>query len=373
MNNWHVMYEGVPECALDPNVSWGYTGDTTYQGQTLNYHIAVRNIGDYDMDSLQMRYFIVDANNVVHDYYKMKPPLLIGDTIIDTFMVVNSNFPGMNNFYIEANPYTIDHQLEEFHFNNIASRMLMVNPDKLNPLLDVTFDGIHIMDGDIVSAKPFVSIQLKDENVLRLIDDTSDFELYLRYPGQSMGTKINFSNPWVTFYPATTSENYAKVEIHPDLSAIDGKYELLLRAQDKSGNESGYGDSGIYDYKIRFEVVNHSSITNIFNYPNPFSTSTQWVFTLTGSEIPTDFTIRIMTISGVVVREITLNELGPIHVGTNITSFKWNGTDEYGDKLATGAYIYQVITKINGENIDHRNTSADKYFKNNFGKLYIIR
>jgi flagellar hook assembly protein FlgD len=68
-----------------------------------------------------------------------------------------------------------------------------------------------------------------------------------------------------------------------------------------------------------------------------------------------------------------LNELGPIHVGNNVTSFKWNGTDEYGDKLATGVYIYQVITKINGEEIDHRNISADKYFKNNFGKLYILR
>jgi len=373
MNHWHVMYEGVPECALDPHVEWYFDGDTSYQGENVHLRIAIRNIGDYDMDSLQVRYAITDANNVVHNFYHIKPPLLIGDTIVDTFMVANANYVGMNNLFIEANPFTPIHQLEQFHFNNIASRSMMVNGDNLNPLLDVTFDGRHIMDGDIVSAKPFINIQLKDENVLRLIDDTADFELYLRYPGQSIATKINFSNPWVTFIPATTSENYAKVEMRPDLSTADGIYELLLRAQDKSGNESGYGDSGIYDYKIRFEVVNQASITHIFNYPNPFSTSTQWVFTLTGSEVPTEFTIRIMTISGVVVREITLNELGPIHIGNNVTSFKWNGTDEYGDKLATGVYIYQVITKLNGEDIDHRTTSADKYFKNNFGKLYIIR
>ncbi len=373
INHWHVMYEGVPECALAPNISWGFDGDTSYQGQNINFHIAIENIGDYDMDSLQIRYSIVDVNNVVHDYYVIRDSLRIGDFIIDTFTVANSNFAGNNIFYVEANPYTSIWQSEQFHFNNIGSLGMFVDGDKLNPLLDVTFDGIHIMDGDIVSGKPLINVQLKDENVLRLLDDTTGFELYLKYPGQSVATKINFTNPIVTFTPASTPENYAKIDLRPDLTALDGKYELLLRAQDKSGNISGYGDSGIYDYKIKFEVVNHSTITNIFNYPNPFSTSTQWVFTLTGSEIPTEFTIRIMTISGIVVREITFNELGPIHVGTNVSSFKWNGTDEYGDKLATGVYIYQVITKINGETIDHRNTSADKYFKNNFGKLYILR
>lgn len=373
INHWHVMYEGVPECALNPSIQWGYDGDTTYQGQMLNFNIAIENIGDYDMDSLQIRYSIVDANNVTHDYFVLRDSLRVGEFLIDSFSVSTGEFPGLNTFYVEANPYTAIWQLEQFHFNNIGFRNLFVDGDKLNPLLDVTFDGIHIMDGDIVSAKPLINIQLKDENVLRLLDDTADFELYLRWPGQGNPTKINFGNPDVTFFPATTSENYAKIEIRPDLSTVDGVYELLVRARDKSGNISGYGDSGVYDYKIKFEVVNQATITNIFNFPNPFSTSTQWVFTLTGSEIPTEFTIRIMTISGVVVREITLNELGPIHVGNNVTSFKWNGTDEYGDKLATGVYIYQVITKINGEEIDHRNTSADKYFKNNFGKLYILR
>jgi hypothetical protein len=372
INHWHVMYEGVPECALSPNLGWGFDGDTSYQGQNVNFHVSIKNIGDYDMDSLQIRYSITDANNVVHDYYVIRDSLRIGQTLVDTFTVANANYPGNNIFYVEANPYTSIWQQEQYHFNNIGSLNMFVDGDKLNPLLDVTFDGIHIMDGDIVSGKPHISVQLKDENVLRLLDDTTGFELYLKYPGQSIATKINFTNPIVTFTPATTPENYAKIELRPDLTGLDGKYELLLRAQDKSGNVSGYGDSGIYDYKIRFEVVNHSTITNIFNYPNPFSTSTQWVFTLTGSEIPTEFTIRIMTISGIVVREITLNELGPIHIGTNVSSFKWNGRDEYGDKLATGVYIYQVITKINGETIDHRNTSADKYFKNNFGKLYIL-
>jgi flagellar hook assembly protein FlgD len=53
-------------------------------------------------------------------------------------------------------------------------------------------------------------------------------------------------------------------------------------------------------------------------------------------------------VSGKVVREITQDELGPIRIGNNVSSYAWEGTDEFGDKLANGVYLYRVITKING-------------------------
>ena len=37
--------------------------------------------------------------------------------------------------------------------------------DRENPLLDVTFDGVHILDGDIVSARPEIEILLNDPNL----------------------------------------------------------------------------------------------------------------------------------------------------------------------------------------------------------------
>ena len=45
-------------------------------------------------------------------------------------------------------------------------------------------------------------------------------------------------------------------------------------------------------------------ISNLLNYPNPFTTSTAFVFTITGSEVPQNMRIQILTITGKVVREI---------------------------------------------------------------------
>ena len=57
--------------------------------------------------------------------------------------------------------------------------------------------------------------------------------------------------------------------------------------------------------------------------------------------------------------------------------------DEFGDLLANGVYLYQVIAKINGQDIENRevqlnpsqgeSTLQSKYFAKGLGKMYIMR
>jgi len=151
-------------------------------------------------------------------------------------------------------------------------------------------------------------------------------------------------------------DNSCKISYSPTFTQ-DGIYTLSIQATDISNNKSG-----AVDYSIEFEVINKSTITEVLNYPNPFSTSTRFVFTLTGSLLPDYFKIQILTVSGKVVREITEDEIGTINIGRNISRYAWDGRDEFGDVLANGIYLYRVITKINGETIEHRSTNADQFF-----------
>jgi len=80
-----------------------------------------------------------------------------------------------------------------------------------------------------------------------------------------------------------------------------------------------------------------------------------------------------MTISGKIVKEISREELGPLHIGRNITSYTWDGRDMYGNLLANGVYLYRAITQLNGESIEHIQTDLDQYFTKGFGKMVIIR
>jgi len=295
------------------------------------------------------------------------------DTIIARVSWPTKQHPGLNKLWIEANPN--NDQKEQYHFNNIGLYSFHVNDDKTSPILDVTFDAVHILDGDIVSGKPDIFIKLLDENKYLMLKDTSLFTLQLKTPlGNSYRLHFNKS-PYeqsapdlLSWYPATSADkNNFRIQYRPILNE-DGKYELLVQASDASKNQSGR-----LDYKISFEVINKPSITEMLNYPNPFSTSTHFVFTLTGTELPTHMKIQIMTITGKVVREIMQEELGSIHIGRNITDYAWDGKDEYGDKLANGVYFYRVISSLHDRIMDVRGSGADKYFNKGFGKMYIMR
>ncbi len=372
LKKWQILYDEIPECAINPQA--GFANNASLQaiqeGDNLIVKLPIENISSVPFnDSLVITYWLEDANRVTHSIpQKLKAkPFIPGQVIIDTISFDTHTYPGFNYLWIDVNPEANSrYQLEQYHFNNIARIGFNVSKDNINPLLDVTFDGTHILNGDIVSSKPHVLITLKDENRFLALDDTSNFNVFIKYPNQTAEKRIAFSNA-LQFTPAQLPNNSCKIEWKPEFAA-DGKYTLIVQAIDRSKNVSG-----AVDYNIQFEVINKQTVTEVLNYPNPFSTSTRFVFTLTGSEIPDVFTIQIMTITGKVVKEITKNELGNLHIGRNITEYTWDGRDEFGDKLANGVYLYRVITRHNGESVEKNQTDADSFFKKGIGKMVIIR
>ncbi|MCW5909209.1 MAG: hypothetical protein KIS94_15190 [Chitinophagales bacterium] len=376
---WRVLYKKAPEAAMNPSAHF-LLNDSLPLGGNLHLEIGLENVTEIPMDSMLTKYLIRDAaNNNYTQYirYDSLQGLSIMHLVYDT-LVNSANYSGTNKIIIEANPN--DDQLEQYHFNNFAEIDFTTTGDKINPLLDVTFDGQHIFNGDIVSAKPTILITLKDENKFLALNDTSLITVFLKHPGEATPRRMSYDDVVMKFYPADSTNlakrNQAQVELTPVL-AIDGTYELIVVDRDRSGNNSSttakLESSIYYDYKISFEVINKPMVTNVLNYPNPFTTSTRFVFTLTGTEVPDYMKIQIMTIKGTVVREITKDELGPLHIGRNITEYAWDGRDQYGDLLANGIYFYRVVTRLDDKKMDHLSQGYDKYFKKGFGKMAIIR
>ena len=371
---WRVLFDPVPEAALNPAAYLSFK-DTLQVGQNANLIVAVENLTDLTMDSMLVHYKLIDANSVTHNLGSFRYKKLSGnDTLHASVSFDPKNYPGTNVLFVEANPD--NDQPEQYHPNNLGFIKLNVTVDQTNPLLDVTFDGRHILDRDIISSKPFIQIVLRDENKYLKLDDTSLFSLKIKYPNDINAFRnIWFDGVTTKLIPANGNKNEASIEYKPNFTD-DGIYELVVSGKDKSGNVAGSND-----YKTSFNVVSKSTITNVFNYPNPFSTSTAFVFTLTGSEIPTQFKIQIFTVSGKVVREIIKEELGAIYIGRNITEYKWDGKDQFGQVLGNGVYFYRVITSINGRGMEHRNdfetnssnNNTDRFLKNGYGKMYIIR
>jgi hypothetical protein len=375
-NYWKVVHDIVPEAALAPNLYLEFT-DNVNLGENITLKVAIENVSPVDMDSLLVKYIVNSPGNAANISYARFDSLHAGQRYnIDFRFNTNCNcLADINSLIVDANPD--DDQPEQFHFNNIGILSFKMQGDNENPLLDVTFDGVHILNGDIVSAEPEILIKLKDENKYLALDDTALINVFLKYPDGTVHPQ-HYNSGYMTFIPATPSQlskkNVAEIHLRKKFD-VDGKYELLVQAKDKSRNISGtYGDAAVgIDYRISFEIINKEMITNTLNYPNPFSTATKFIFTLTGSQVPTYMKIQIMTITGKVVREVEMSELGPIRIGRNITEFTWNGTDQYGDRLANGLYFYRVVASLNGKPLEKLESKADKYFKSGLGKMYLMK
>ena len=372
MKYWRLTYDPMPEGGLVPNI-YIKGKDTVDVGEPLTFGVGFKNISEVEFeDSMRIVFTIrnLRTNVLTNFQLEKRKELQPGDTILLDVPIDTRQFQGHNTVFVNFNPNL--EQPEQYEFNNYAFRNLYVRPDSINPLMDVTFDGAHILNRDIVSSKPDIMIKLKDEARWLVLDDTSLLTIRIRYPDGTT-RRFYFNNDTLDFTPAGQApnpDNTATVNLKPFLT-MDGEYELTVTGKDRSSNAAGN-----IEYKVAFQVINKPMISNMLNYPNPFTTSTAFVFTVTGSEVPQNIRIQILTITGKIVREITKDELGPLRVGRNITEFKWDGTDQYGQKLGNGVYLYRVITNLNGKSLDKYTSDGeetDKYFNKGYGKMYLMR
>jgi len=366
-----VKYDPVPEGALTM-ASNSPLKDTLEVGEPMQFKMAFKNISPTPFDSVRLYMTSIDPSNTTKVIFDgIKKPIFAGDTIMIDQTINTKNLVGDNAVYINFNPNNA--QPEQYLFNNYLNKNIYVRPDTYAPNLDVTFDGVHILNKDIVSPKPNILIKLKDDSRYLALNDTSLFSIRLVYPDGQVRS-IRFDNDTLQFSPSKNlpgGDDNAATLIYKPFLKEDGEYELIVSGKDVSSNKSG-----AIEYRVAFEVYNKSMITNLLNYPNPFTSSTAFVFTLTGTELPSQFRIQILTVTGKIVREITKQELGPIKIGHNITDYKWDGKDQFGQSLANGVYLYRVIADINGKKIDKLKSSTfntEKYFQSGYGKMYLMR
>ncbi len=365
LKSWTLYYEGLPDAAFDPVRHFLFYKDTLPQGDMLHLESHVSATNNYPMDSLLVRYDIRDpAGKLIRT--ESRAGKLEGENGFDlSFSHPTRELAGAHQLVVQLNP---DGDQEERHtFNNFLVKDFYVQQDVRNPLLDVTFDGMRIINGDLVSPNPQVLISLKDENPFLLLQDTSVFKLILQQPDGTL-QNIPLHSPAISFQPASSgANNCSQLEWRPVFEK-NGDYVLIIQAADASGNSAGD-----YDFKVSFKVILEKTISHVLPYPNPFSTATRFVYTLTGAP-PTFFKIQIMTVSGRIVREITQDEIGPLRIGTHQTDFTWDGTDEFGNRLATGVYLYRVLARdAQNQDYEQYETGAEGFFKRGFGKLTIIR
>lgn len=131
-----------------------------------------------------------------------------------------------------------------------------------------------------------------------------------------------------------------------------GNHSLKVKVWDVHNNST--------EAYLEFIVANSEefAIDRVLNYPNPFTTNTQFFFEHNEAGNFLNVQIQIYTVSGKLVK--TINTISNTN-GFRNEPIHWDGRDDFGDRIGRGVYVYRVSV---------RNPAGDKAEK--IEKLVIL-
>lgn len=190
----------------------------------------------------------------------------------------------------------------------------------------------NFVNGGITSPTPLLVVEASDEFGINTVGNGIGHDLIAILDGDQ-------ANPIVlNEYYVGDLDSYQSGKIKYNLSEMTpGKHYIEVKIWD-SNNNSNTG-------RLDFEVSEDQTVelSHVLNYPNPFTTHTTFFFEHNQSCSSLETQIQVYTVTGRLVK--TINQNVPT-AGFRIEGIDWDGTDDFGDPLAKGVYVYRVTVEL---------------------------
>ncbi|MBK8701449.1 MAG: type IX secretion system sortase PorU [Saprospiraceae bacterium] len=210
-----------------------------------------------------------------------------------------------------------------------GSNLSNVNDDT-PPAMQLYMNDEGFQYGGITDDAPTLLIKLSDDYGINITGNSIGHDITATITGPSLDEEIVLN----TYYEASAND-YRKGEVRYPLSDLEpGLYTIKVKAWDIANNSV----EGLTEFRVIDK--DNQKLVRVYNYPNPFSTSTEFSFEhdLAGLEVMT--LINIYTISGKLVKSITDQRVSE---GYRIARLHWDARDDFGSNLARGVYLYRIV------------------------------
>lgn len=337
MADWSINAQLPPELVLSQNtVSLDKT--TMQEGEIINLGASVYNIGSSPADSVVIS-ILTDDSGPTRTLKSMVVPVINPQDSARIQAQYNSRGRRGNfSFTFQADPNNLITEL--YKSNNTAVIPYTIVADTLSPTVDVTFDNLHVVNGDYVRAGPSVVFQVRDPNGASISQaDTSNVYIELD------GNPVFYTGNSAIQFAAGSAPLIAQVRWTPQLT--EGQHNVRYFAKDAAGNSS---DTTL----LSVNVTNSLQLSDVYNIPNPFAGGTTFTFILAGTDNPQSVHIKIYTVAGRLIQDLDFSS--KVHIGINgyknsSDNLYWNGRDRDGDEIANGVYFYRVVISGNGQQV----------------------
>jgi hypothetical protein len=220
--------------------------------------------------------------------------------------------------------------------------------DTTGPEVTISFEeNPNFLEGDVIPPSATLHLSISDEHGINITGELGHgitLVIDQDYQHEFDLTK-NFQYDLGSFQKGGLSYQLSNLS--------EGGHVLSIKAWDNANNSS------LVSVRVEVRAQMEFELTQVMNYPNPFSKETNFYYHLSSSAERVE--IEIFTLAGRLIKHLPNASK---EVGINFST-TWDGKDQDGDQVANGVYIYKVTAegRIDGE--------AKK--KEVFGKAVVLR
>nr|WP_294818826.1 type IX secretion system sortase PorU [uncultured Flavobacterium sp.] len=215
--------------------------------------------------------------------------------------------------------------------------------DNTAPKVRLYMNDETFISGGITNQSPILLVFLEDEHGINTASGIGHDIIGILDGDEN--------NPFImNDYYETELNDYTRGKLRfPFANLEKGLHTLTFKAWDVYNN--------LVTAEIQFVVIGDEvlKLDKVLNYPNPFVSYTEFWFTHNRPFEPLDVQVQILTVSGKIVK--TINQ----QVATDgflCRDIKWDGRDDFGDRIGKGVYIYKLTVRSATSN-----KTAEKYEK----------
>ncbi len=203
--------------------------------------------------------------------------------------------------------------------------------DVIGPEIKVYLNDSSFIEGGLTDENPLFYAQLFDESGINTVGNGVGHDITLVLDDQT-------SNPIVlNNYYISDLNTYKSGQVSYQLNNLsEGEHTLLFKVWDVNNNSSQLR----YNFIVRRKE--DVALSHVLNYPNPFSTSTTFFFEHNQLNQEVQIQIQVFTVTGALVKTINQSVFMDSYRSNEI---QWDGLDDFGDKIATGVYLYKLTLR----------------------------
>jgi hypothetical protein len=220
--------------------------------------------------------------------------------------------------------------------------------DGLGPKVDIFMNDRNFVFGGMTDANPILLAVMEDETGINTTGNGVGHDITAILDENTQNAII------LNDYYESALDTFNRGEVkYPFSKLADGKHTLRVKAWDIHNNSS--------EEYSEFVVASSAklALNHVYNYPNPFTTRTQFMFEHNRPCDDLKVVVQIYSVAGKLVKSLQTETFCE---GYRVDDITWDGRDDYGDLIGKGVYVYKLQVRDSQGNTAHK-----------FEKLVVLR